>query len=81
MASLKSKFFKLFLLWVFLWIISFSSLPAYAANPENYIPNAPGGLRIGVGQSDKTLILIDEPELIKTVFDLGWRRFRWGKCK
>lgn len=72
----KSKLFYTISLWFFLVGILLTSLPAYAASPENYIPDAPGGLRIGVAQREKTLILLDEPELIKTVFDLGWIHMR-----
>lgn len=51
------------------------SQPVYGAAVRD-LPSAPGRLRIGLATDEKTLLLVDAPELVKTALDLGWRRAR-----
>jgi hypothetical protein len=76
------KFFHTIMAWVVISMIVLALLPAYAAHADGgYVPNASGGLRIGVAEGEHTIVLVDEPALVKSVLDQGWGRARdeWNK--
>lgn len=57
-------------------IVVMNSLPVHAKDTEKYIYNASGGLRIGLVKNNRTIMLVDEPDILKSTLDHGWDDLR-----
>lgn len=62
---------------VAIWLSVLGVKPVYASVRNDYPINTNGGLVVGVARGEKTtIVLIDEPTLIKSALDNGWQYMR-----
>lgn len=72
----KQGFMHLVIYVLSIFLVLLTPISAYAANSDRYIDSASGRLQIGWVIDKRTIVLVDEPGLIKATFDSAWNYVR-----